>query len=382
VAKQKVSFIDLFSGAGGFSCGLEMAGFECKLGVDFNKDAIETFKANHPLSNSYCGDIRKLTNKKIDTYLENKKVDLIVGGPPCQGFSTVGTGNPDDQRNTLFKEFLRIVKHLSPNYVVMENVTGLLAKKNEQSLLGIFKLFKKMGYQMDVKILSADDYGVPEVRRRTIFIASKINDDIIFPKKTHGTSPKNPKKAVKSAIDNLESVNGKIYNHDLSTCQIKDKIDLKRLKRIPQGCGIRYKKDEDNYLSKSLKYNIDWEKLPERRFRQAKLFRLDNFSPSPTIMTHRHSYYHPTEHRLISAREAAAIQSFPNEFIFHGSVTSQWRQIGNAVPPRLAYNIASAIKEMMKKSSQSKKSKQEFYTKNEIIKKIQQERKLAFNYRR
>jgi len=381
VAKKKVTFIDLFSGAGGFSCGLEMAGFECKLGVDFNKDAIDTFELNHPLSKSYCGDIKKLTNKKIDEYLSGKSVDLIVGGPPCQGFSTVGTGNPDDQRNGLFKEFLRIVKHLSPNYVVMENVTGLVAKKNEQSLIGIFKLFKKMGYKMDVKILSADDYGVPEVRRRTIFIASKINSDIIFPKKTHGLTTKTPKTTVRDAIRNLKAISGETHNHDLKSCEVKDKLDLKRLKRIPEGQGIRYKRDEEKFLTKSLRYDVNWEKLPERRFRQTKLYRLNSKQPSPTIMTHRHSYYHPTENRLISAREAAAIQSFPNEFKFQGSVTSQWRQIGNAVPPRLAFNIAGAIKKMIKLSEKSQKTARKFYTNKEIAEKITSERKLAFSYR-
>ena len=136
--KKKINFIDLFSGAGGFSCGLEMAGFNCLLGVDFNKDAIKTFERNHPLSKSYCGDIKKLKNKDISKVIGNNKVDLIVGGPPCQGFSTVGTGNPEDERNTLFKEFLRIVRHISPNFVVMENVTGLLAKRMKKNLLKIF----------------------------------------------------------------------------------------------------------------------------------------------------------------------------------------------------------------------------------------------------
>jgi DNA (cytosine-5)-methyltransferase 1 len=381
VSKRKVKFIDLFSGAGGFSCGLEMAGFECMLGVDFNKDAIDTFQANHLLSKSYCGDIKKLTNKKIDKFLNGNSIDLIVGGPPCQGFSTVGTGNPDDKRNSLFKEFLRIVKHLTPNYVVMENVTGLLARKNEQSLIGIFKLFKNMGYKMDVKILSADEFGVPEIRRRTIFIASKVNADIIFPKKTHGQTIKSPKVTVDQAINNLKGINDKIHNHDLKSCEVKDSLDLRRLKRLPEGKGIRYKKDEDQFLTKSLKYDVDWEKLPEKRFRQARLQRLNGSALSPTIMTHRHSYYHPRENRLISAREAAAIQSFPNDFVFHGSVTSQWRQIGNAVPPRLAFSIAGAIKKMIQQSKKPMAFDKNFYTKNQILEKIKNERKLAFNYR-
>lgn len=351
-----------------------MAGFNCELGVDFNKDAIDTFQKNHPLSKSYCGDIKKLTNKKLSTIIDIQKIEMIVGGPPCQGFSTVGSGNPDDQRNNLFKEFLRIVKFVNPTYVVMENVTGLLAKKNEKSLHGIFRLFKKMGYQLNVKILSSDDYGVPEVRRRTIFIASKKNENIIYPKKTHEIT----KVTVKEAFSNLSATNGEVYNHDLDTCKVKDKLDLKRLKRIPEGRGIRYKKDEEELLTPSLKYGIDWETIREKRFRQAKLLRLNSNKPSPTIMTHRHSYYHPTEHRLISAREAAAIQSFPNDFIFCGSVTSQWRQIGNAVPPRLAYNIGLAIKKM--NNQKKDKINVDLITRPELAKKISDERKVAFSY--
>tara|TARA_X000000950_G_scaffold234210_1_gene284052 strand:- start:1221 stop:2354 length:1134 start_codon:yes stop_codon:yes gene_type:complete len=373
--KKKINFIDLFSGAGGFSCGLEMAGFNCLLGVDFNKDAIKTFERNHPLSKSYCGDIKKLKNKDISKVIQNKKVDLIVGGPPCQGFSTVGTGNPEDERNTLFKEFLRIVKHVSPSFVVMENVTGLLAKKNEKNLLKIFQMFKRLGYTADVKILSAEKFGVPERRRRTIFIATKLNTEIVFPTITHGTEEGLlPLVTVSDAFKNLKSISGNTFNHDLSTCVVKDKIDLKRLKRIPEGKGIRYQKDEKAYLTRSTYYEVDWEKLPEKRFRQTKLQRLDRTSPSPTIMTHRHSYYHPTEHRYISAREAAAVQSFPNDFEFIGTTTSVWRQIGNAVPPILAYKIGNTIKEMLK-------SKNKRPSKNKTKEQILQERKVAFVYK-
>ena len=155
---------------------------------------------------------------------------------------------------------------------------------------------------------------------------------------------------------------------------MKDKIDLKRLKRIPEGKGIRYQKDEKAYLTRSTYYEVDWEKLPEKRFRQTKLQRLDRTSPSPTIMTHRHSYYHPTEHRYISAREAAAVQSFPNDFEFIGTTTSVWRQIGNAVPPILAYKIGNTIKEMLK-------SKNKRPSKNKTKEQILQERKVAFVYK-
>ena len=233
---------------------------------------------------------------------------------------------------------------------------------------------------MDVKILSAEEYGVPEKRRRTIFIASKINQDITFPKKTYGEqSSLLPFKTVSDAIKNLKAVNGEIYNHDLRSCELKDKVDLRRLKRIPEGKGIRYERDEKEFLTKSLYYDIDWQNIPEKRFRQTRLQRLSGNHPSSTIMTHRHSYFHPKEHRYISAREAAAIQSFPNDFKFHGSITSQWRQIGNAVPPTLAFHIGKAILKMYRQRKKVNGTKG--LDAKVIADRIKSERKTAFRYR-
>ncbi|MFW5871888.1 MAG: DNA cytosine methyltransferase, partial [bacterium] len=124
--KLSLSFIDLFCGAGGLSRGLEMAGHKCLLGVDFDKHAINTFAHNHKNAEAYCGDICDLKDTKLKNILKNQRVDMVVGGPPCQGFSTVGLGNPNDTRNKLFREFCRLVKTLEPSYVVIENVTGIL----------------------------------------------------------------------------------------------------------------------------------------------------------------------------------------------------------------------------------------------------------------
>jgi DNA (cytosine-5)-methyltransferase 1 len=354
IKKNNLNFIDLFSGAGGLSCGLEMTGMNCLLGVDFNKDAIDTFKKNHPSSEVYCGDITKLKSREIKILTKNKKIHLVAGGPPCQGFSTVGKGNPKDQRNQLFKQFIRVVKDFNPEFVVMENVTGLLAKKNEKSLQSIIRLFNKLGYNIDVNILSAHNYGVPEKRRRTIFIGSRINNEISFPQVTHFDAPKLKKhhyvQTVGDALFSLQTKNGLVHNHDVKLAAIKNPIDLKRIKRIPEGKGIRYERDEKAYLTKALSLGINWKETHENRLRQTKYQRLDSTLPSPTIMTHRHNYYHPTEHRFLTQREAASIQSFPNDFVFSGSVTSQWRQIGNAVPPLLGKSIGQAINIMYNKS--------------------------------
>ena len=354
--KSTLNFIDLFSGAGGLSCGLELAGMNCVLGVDMDKHAIETFSANHHSAETYCGSIVDLTAAKIRELTHNQTIHAVVGGPPCQGFSTVGLGNPNDQRNQLFKEFIRVVKITNPYYVVIENVTGLLAKKNEKTIQSIFKIFHKMGYTLDVQVMSAENYGVPERRRRTIIIGSRINQSITFPKMSEKIM------TVGEALKNLKAPNGKVFNHDVDSAKIKSPIDNLRIACIPEGKGVRYEIDEKTYFkSKKLKLNVNWKELRENRFRQTKYQRLDRKKPSPTIMTHRHNYFHPTENRYLTQREAAALQSFPNDFVFSGTLSAQWRQIGNAVPPLLGKAIGLAVLGMfneksLKKPAELKKS--------------------------
>ena len=354
MAKKK-TVIDLFCGAGGFSKGFEQAGFECLLGVDHNKDSVETFKLNHPSAVGLCLPIEKLTKKKLNEVLQKRAVDVIIGGPPCQGFSTVGKGCSEDPRNQLFLEFLRIVRTLKPKAVVMENVTGLLAKKNELTLKSIFKKFHQMGYLVDARVLCAEEYGVAETRRRTIIVCSKKVEPL-FPQISHGERGKQKIATLKDCLKNLKAPDGKIYNHDVKTAELKNELDRKRLRYIPEGRGIRYQHDEKELLPKSLHYNVDWDKISEGRFRQAKLQRLSYQRPSFTIMTSRTNYIHPRENRYLTAREAAAIQSFPNDFVFCGSLTSQFRQIGNAVPVKLAQSIGESILKMIssRKKSTSK----------------------------
>lgn len=362
---KNLNFIDLFSGCGGFSAGMELAGHRCLLGVDFDKDAINTFKLNHKDAEAFCGDIKQLSKLKLDELLKGQNVDMVIGGPPCQGFSTIGKGEASDERNSLFKEFVRVVKTTNPRIVIFENVTGILASKNKTILAQIFKSFEELGYKMDARVLSSDEYGVPETRRRTIIIGSKNCAAPVFPRITHGDRGSLPINNVGNAFKDLRASDGRYYNHDIEQAQIGKKIDLQRLKCIPEGKYIRYKKDEEKYLPKSLRYDVKWEELGEGRFRQAKLQRLDRKLPSPTILTSRTSYYHPIESRYLTAREAAACQSFPNEFIFTGSLTSQFRQIGNAVPPLMAMAIGEAIKSMfLSKTKSTKIDKEINYSKN------------------
>lgn len=364
--QKKYKFIDLFCGCGGFSYGLEMAGHECLLGVDFNKEAVESFKLNHPKAQGIHTDISKLTKAKLSKIIDIDSVDMVVGGPPCQGFSTAGRGREDDTRNQLFKEFVRVVKITNPKVILFENVTGLLAQKNRKVLEQIYKSFTKLGYVMDAKVMSAEEYGVPSRRRRTIIMGVK-NGVPSFPEITH-SKPVDVKKA-------LSSLNRKnIKNHDTEKAKLKSKVDTKRLEFIPAGKGIRYERDEKEYLPKRLRYDVIWSEIRENRFRQTRLQRIPLKGPAPTILTSRTTYYHPVEPRYLTPREAACLQSFPNQFEFFGSLTAQFRQIGNAVPPLLAKELGEHIKKMkfnkrsnlkIVKDISSINMKEVFYYKNE-----------------
>ncbi len=361
---KSLTFIDLFSGCGGLSCGLEMAGHQCLLGVDANKDAITSFAANHHQAAVYLGDIKKLSEKKLHELLGGKKIDMVVGGPPCQGFSTVGRGEVEDARNQLFREFIRIVKATKPKIILFENVTGMIAKKNQPILKKIFQQFERLGYNMDARILSAEEFGVPEKRRRTI-IMGVLGGECLFPMATHGPRAEKKARTVAEAFKNLKAANGTIYNHDVKLAQIKKLEDKERLAFIPAGRGIRYEEDEKEFLPKKLRYGVDWKKLRENRFRQTRLQRLPLNGPSPTILTARTSYYHPVEPRYLTPREAAACQSFPNDFVFHGSQTAIFRQIGNAVPPLLAEALGQVVKNIeFKKGAVKKKASEALLGKN------------------
>lgn len=343
--KNQFKFIDLFSGCGGFSVGMEMAGHKCLLGIDFDENAVKSFAKNHPKAHALHMDIHKLTKKKLESLIDINGVDMVIGGPPCQGFSTVGKGDAADARNDLFQQFVRIVRITKPKVVLFENVTGMLAKKNEKTLHKIYSSFERMGYHMDARVMSADEYGVPSKRRRAIIMGVK---DALpsYPKITHGERGRKPAVTVEEAFEKMHTRSGKIFNHEVEKAQLKNTTDIKRLRHIPPGSGIRYEKDEKAFLPARLRYGVNWDEVNERRFRQTRLQRLAWHTPAPTILTSRTMYYHPEEPRYLTVREAASCQSFPSKFIFEGSQTAQFRQIGNAVPPVLAKAIGLEIKKI------------------------------------
>ena len=332
-----------------------MAGFNIVAGIDFDKDSVDTFKHNFPNADAICTDLMVYTEDKIKKYFAGMQIDVIVGGPPCQGFSNANRwqNEKSDPRNKLFFEYLRFVKVLKPRIVVIENVKGILSSNNGYAAKKIVALLMKLGYQCDSKILNAADYGVPQNRERTFFVAVKQSSkaDIFQWDKIEKLERINVKEAISELykFDNLSSripiisaqpktnyqvylrhKNNELHNHEPV---YPAKLTQERISNVPQGGN--------------------WQDIPKKLFknnrtnRHSSAFkRLSEKDQSVTIDTgNAHSnYFHPIYNRIPTVREAARIQSFQDNFIFKGSRTSQYRQVGNAVPPLLAKALAKAIR--------------------------------------
>lgn len=330
------NIIDLFCGCGGLSKGFEMAGFNTVLAIDFWKDAVETFNNNHKNKVAICDDVSKISNEFLDNLTQKNKITGIVGGPPCQGYSTVGKRDINDDRNYLYLQYCRIVEKVKPEFFVLENVKGLLTLNNGKFKEDIVERFTKLGYIVDYKILNSADYGVPQNRNRVFFVGIK-NKKFKFPKE------KSIKVTTYEAISDLTSYEDKYTTSAQTSYQKNMRENNKQLKnneftvhtektidvisKIPDGGKIT---DLPKEFWEIRKYNKAFQRM------NSKL-------QSNTIDTGHRNYFHYSENRIPTVRESARIQSFPDNFIFYGSRTSQYKQVGNAVPPLLANAIAIEI---------------------------------------
>ena len=334
--------IDLFCGCGGLSLGFEKAGFDILLGIDAWEDAITTFNFNHKNSKGICSDLSTLNPKDIEFHLNGKSVDVIIGGPPCQGFSVAGKRIVDDERNKLYKNFVRFVEFFKPKAFMMENVPNILSIGNGIVRDAIVKDFSNLGYKVVYKILTASDYGVPQNRRRTFFVGFKNGNEFTFPLPT--VKQKVTSKEAISDLPDKTVLDGEkypvtpqsnyqklmrknasgLYNHRVTvhTEQTKRIIAM-----VPDGGNY---KDLPVELQQTRKVHIAWT-------------RLDSSKPSFTIDCGHNHHFHYKYNRVPTVRESARIQSFPDDFIFLGKLGSQLRQVGNAVPPLMAEEIAKEI---------------------------------------
>lgn len=341
--------LDLFCGAGGFSAGLDQVkNFSTQVGLDFDKYAIETFSKNFPNAISICGDILDANVKKnVIESSKARKVNMIVGGPPCQGFSLKGKNlGLDDSRNFLFKEYLNIVQELQPDVFIIENVKNILNSSSHYFRDEILKEIKALGYIVNFGVVNAKNYGVPQSRERALFIASKTKF-INFP------NPIEKGVTVRDAISDLaylESGEGQVISDYINKPQSEyqkrlrgkclqyhkasehSKVAIEKLKMIPAECGKEYLPKE---LLGKQKFSTTWSRLE-----------WDNISPTidtrfDTPSNGKNS--HPFLNRAITPREAARIQSFNDDFYFYGPKVAVCKQIGNAVPPLLAKAIGEQI---------------------------------------
>lgn len=317
--RSKMTFVDLFCGAGGLSKGLEMSGLEGICGLDWFDEACQTYNRNfdHPFVN---GDIKDPENKKkfydtVKKQLDGRKLNIVAGGFPCQGFSMAGNRIVDDPRNSLYKELIEIVKELQPDFVICENVKGLRTMLNGLVEKKIIADFNEIGYEMNVTTLCAADYYTPQKRERVIFIGNKKGLTNYHPKPM--LSPKEYVTTGQAIGDLLNHPIDPDFNH-VPTVHREDMA--KRIMETPEGASL-YKG-----------YSDAWKKCPWN-------------APSCTVKeNHGGVNLHPKLPRVLTAREMARLQSFPDDFIFEGKKNKQLVQIGNAVPPLLGKAIGLAIR--------------------------------------
>lgn len=356
--KNRPLAIELFSGAGGLSIGLERAGFQIVLANEIEKNFATSFKLNHPSTKMLCEDIHN-----IDFYAEMQKlgtpaIELVSGGPPCQGFSTVGSKNQKDPRNSLFYEYLRAVKEIQPNYIIFENVSGFKTMYNGTAYKTLISEFDNLGYDTISSVLEASDYGLPQIRKRTIVVGwKKAKKKVQLPSPTHfnGINIFNyPQKlSLMDAISDLP--------------KLKANDEKKNYASEPQNEYQSYLRNGEKKLTEHNSSNYGKKMLeilsliPEGgtvndlplRLRPKKYFsntyaRLLPDIPAPTITRNfgtpsSSRCVHPFQNRALSTREGARLQGFPDSYIFYGSKTSKNLQIGNAVPPIFGEIIAKEI---------------------------------------
>lgn len=388
-AKSGPVVVDLFSGAGGLSAGFRDAGFRVVGGIDSWKPACDSFALNERDALVRCGDIYELDAEEFKVDL-GTKVDVVLGGPSCQGFST-SSGlsrkgrKVNDPRNSLFEEFVRFVDILSPSWIVMENVTGLLLYHRGAVARAICEEFARIGYHVVPMILLAADHGVPQLRRRLFFIGNNTNQPIAFPHALHGdpelwkdfalpfahlsrignktdNENKKPHVSLADALSDLPPMEPGEYYESQPYPQKAETAYQRRIRRYSRRLTLHETfslSPSDSECVPLIGPGENWRSLPERirdsRFGKIRPYDATTMlkrplweKPSHTITTKFNdasagAFIHPTQDRTFSLREGARIQSFPDRYKFSGSPSQIRRLIGNAVPPLLAERIALAI---------------------------------------
>mgnify|MGYP000973820391 CR=1 FL=1 len=334
--------LDLFCGCGGLSHGFIECGYDVCLGIDHWQDALTTFSYNHKKTKTLLADLQTLAPEDVCHDFGLAHVDVIIGGPPCQGFSIAGKRIIDDERNKLYKAFVRFIHFFRPEAFVMENVPNILSIGNGQVRDSILNDFTTLGYNVVYKVLCASEYGVPQNRRRTFFVGLK-NSTFIFPK--HSVSiPVTAKEAISDLPE--QSIN------DGDAYPVQPESDFQKIMRRESSAVFNHQATVHTQRTKQIISLVpdggNYLDLPAELQHTRKVHiawtRLNSNKPSITIDTGHNHHFHYLFNRVPTARESARLQSFPDDFVFLCGKTSQLKQIGNAVPPLLAEEIAKQLK--------------------------------------
>jgi len=351
-----VNAIDLFAGCGGLSKGFLDAGYEIIVGVDNDQAALNTFVINHNGAQALNADLSKQeTFDEIKRIAGKRNIDVVIAGPPCQGFSLSGPRNFDDERNKLYLAVIELVRQYQPKGFIIENVPGMATLYDGQIKDEILKRFDNMGYNIQCKILCAADYGVPQMRKRLIFMG--VRKDIgepVFPQPIF--TPDNYR-TCRDAISDLPSRENDLgTEEDTYSCEPQSEYQM--LMRKNSATLHNHVATNHTQMVKDTIALVpeggNYKNLPEgwgesRKFNEAWT-RYHGNKPSKTIDTGHRNHFHYLYNRVPTIRENARLQSFPDDFIFTGTRTQQNRQVGNAVPPLLGYHLAVQLKKIIEGS--------------------------------
>ena len=347
--------IDLFAGCGGLSKGFMDAGFNIVVGVDNDQAALNTFALNHNGAKALKADLSKQeTFDEIKRIAGEREIDVIIAGPPCQGFSLTGPRNFDDPRNKLYLAVLEMVKQYQPKGFIIENVPGMSTMYDGQVKEEVLKRFREMGYNVECQILCAADYGVPQLRKRLVYMGVRV--DIGTPKFPEKVLTSDNYISCREAIDDLPSRVEEL-GEDLDQYSSAPRTEYQR--KMRGNCTVLH-----NHVATAHKQFVkdtialvpeggNWKDLPvgvgeNRKFHEAWT-RYDGNKPSRTIDTGHRNHFHYQYNRVPTIRENARLQSFPDDFVFTGTKTQQNRQVGNAVPPLLGYYLGKALLNIINK---------------------------------
>lgn len=356
--------LDLFSGAGGLSRGFMDAGYDVVLGVDFDVAALKTFKENHGHSEAMILDLFDHSNiTKITDYLDehNHKIDVLVGGPPCQGFSVAGPRNLNDKRNSLYLAMVKLANILKPQAVILENVPGMIQVNNGIGAERIVQDFSEIGYKMVPKLLYAPDYGIPQIRKRVFFVGLREDDqEFEFPEPVVDKEHYITCEEAIGDLPSLQTSEGQIiYGEDMQDYLFEAQNDYQRSMR-KNSCKVQnhigsIPIEKTRKMISMVPEGKNYKALPEEysslyKYHEA-LTRYNSKKPSLTINTGHRSHFHYKWNRIPTVRESARLQSFPDDFIFYGNKSEQYRQVGNAVPPMLGKVVAMQLLPYLKEQT-------------------------------